>query len=324
MKWLMVTTAVLALLSPAVHAQSMNSAETPVMEAPGRYLVFFPLDKAELSVDDREIVTQAAEEFRITGSARIEVTGHTDTSGSAEHNRRLSERRAQMVADELERLGIPAADLIVIGRGEEDLRIPTADNVVEDGNRRVEIVFDVPAPEPAPVAAAPAPVVAETAPEPTPVEEASPFLGLRMSALYGHNFGERDDDEGSGKSQNDLAGLEFSFAALPGDFVALSLKQAILYSFNGEDDGLNGRSGVSLGLMPLNLGIINPYLSANGGYIYGPGVQDGFVAGPELGFNIPVGDSTVLNAKVAYDYQFRNSDWDKGIVWGGLGLGFLF
>jgi hypothetical protein len=77
--------------------------------------------------------------------------------------------------------------------------------------------------------------------------------------------------------------------------------------------------------MPLNLRIINPYLSANGGYIYGPGVQDGFVAGPELGFNIPVGETTVLNAKVAYDYQFRNAgDWDKGIVWGGLSLGFLF
>lgn len=326
MKSLVLTTAVLALLSPAVHAQSVNDAATPIMEAPGRFLVFFPLDKAALSAADRQIVTQAAEEFRTTGRARIEVTGHTDTSGSADHNSRLSERRAQTVADELERQGIAAADLVVIGRGEEDLRIPTADGVVEDGNRRVEIVFDIPAaaPEAAPVAAAPAPVVAERAPEPEAAEDPSPFLGLRMSALYGHNFGERDDAEGSGKSQNDLAGLEFSFDALPGDIVGLSLKQAILYSFNGEDDGLNGRSGLSLGLTPLNLGIINPYLSANAGYIYGSGVQDGFVAGPELGFNIPVGDNTVLNAKVAYDYQFRNSDWDKGIVWGGLSLGFLF
>lgn len=319
MKSLMLTAAVLALLTPAVHAQSLNDAETPFMEAPGRYGVFFPWDKVELSVDDQQIVAEAAEEFRTTGSAQILVTGHTDTSGSAEYNLRLSERRAQLVAAELERQGIPAADMVLIGRGEEELRIPTADNVREPGNRRVEIVFDVPAAEPAP-----APVVAAEVAEPMPVDEPGPFLGLRMAALYGHNFGERDDDDGDGKSQNDLAGIEFSFNALPGSLVSLNLKQAILYSFNGEEDGVNGRSGVSIGLTPLDLGIVNPYLSANAGYIYGSGVQDGFVAGPELGFNIPVGESTVLNAKVAYDYQFRNADWDKGIVWAGLGLGFLF
>jgi hypothetical protein len=27
---------------------------------------------------------------------------------------------------------------------------------------------------------------------------------------------------------------------------------------------------------------------------------------------------------VAYDYQFRNSDWDEGILWGGLDLGIRF
>jgi hypothetical protein len=319
MRSLMLTVAVLALLTPAVHAQSVNDAATPFMEAPGRYLVFFPWDKAALTADDQRIVAQAAEAFRTTGSARIEVTGHTDTSGSAAYNLRLSERRAQLVADELERQGIAAADLVVIGRGEEDLRIPTADNVREAGNRRVEIVFDVPVAEPEP-----APVVAAAPAEPVPVDEPGPFLGLRMDALYGHNFGERDDDDGDGKSQNDLAGIEFSFNAVPGSLVSFNLKQAILYSFNGEDDGLNGRSGVSIGLTPLDLGIVKPYLSANAGYIYGSGVQDGIVAGPALGFDIPVGDRTVLNAKVAYDYQFRNADWDKGIVWAGLGLGFLF
>lgn len=320
MRSLIFSAAFLALLTPAVHAQSVNDAETPFMEAPGRYGVFFPWDKAELTAADQQIVAQAAEEFRTTGSAQILVTGHTDTSGSADYNLRLSERRAQMVADELERQGVSAADMVLIGRGEEELRIPTGDNVREAGNRRVEIVFDVAVAEPEP-----APVVAvEEAAEPMPVDEPGPFLGLRMDALYGHNFGERDDKQGSGKSQNDLAGIEFSFNAVPGSLVSLNLEQAILYSFNGEDDGINGRSGVSIGLTPLDLGIVNPYLSANAGYIYGSGVQDGIVAGPELGFDIPVGDRTVLNAKVAYDYQFRNADWDKGIVWAGLGLGFLF
>ena len=31
-----------------------------------------------------------------------------------------------------------------------------------------------------------------------------------------------------------------------------------------------------------------------------------------------------VRPKVAYDYQFRNSDWDEGIIWGGLDLGIRF
>lgn len=306
-----------ALLAPVALAQSTDGADVPIMEGPGKYLVFFPWNKATLSADDQRIVAQAAEEFRTTGSARIEVTGFTDTSGSPAYNLGLSERRAQLVAAELERLGVPATDLVVTGRGQEDLRVPTADNVREAGNRRVEIVFDV---------AAPAPVAepAVAAEEPARPSETVPRLGLRLAALYGHNFGEQDETSSTNDRVNDLAGVELSFNALPGDHLSLTVKQAILYSFNGEDDGVNGRTGLGLGLTPLNLGFVQPYLSANVGYIYGPGVQDGVVAGPELGFNVPVGSATVLNAKVAWDHQFRNADFDRGILWAGVGLGFLF
>ena len=316
MRSLLLSAAMVALIAPTAMAQATDGADAPLMEAPGKYLVFFPWNKAALTADDQHVVAQAAEEFRTTGSARINVTGHTDTSGSPEYNLRLSERRAQMVAAELERLGVPAADLVVIGRGQEDLRVPTADNVREAGNRRVEIVFDVPAPAPVPE------VVAKE--EPPHPQEAVPRLGLKLAALYGHNFGEVDESDGNSEKENDLAGVELSFNALPGEHLSLTVKQAILYSLNGEDDGVNGRTGLGLGLTPLNLGFFQPYLSANLGYIYGSGVQDGMVAGPELGFNIPVTSATVLNAKVAWDHQFRNADFDRGILWAGVGLGFLF
>ena len=81
---------------------------------------------------------------------------------------------------------------------------------------------------------------------------------------------------------------------------------------------------LSLGLTPLNLILFRPYLSANFGGVYGSGVQDGLVAGPELGFNVGVTDSINLGLKVAYDYQFRNAGWDEGILWGGLDLGVRF
>ena len=281
-KTLLLSAAMVALIAPTAFAQSTNGADTPIMEGPGKYLVFFPWDKATLSADDQRIVAQAAEEFRQTGSAQINVTGYTDTSGSPDYNLRLSERRAQLVATELERLGIAATDLVVIGRGEEDLRIPTADNVREAGNRRVEIVFAVPDP-------APAPARRSRRGEAGPEREPCRSWGS-LGALYGHNFGEQDESGTEQRSENDLAGAELTFNALPGDFVSLSLKQAILYSLNGEDDGINGRTVLSLGLTPLNLGV-RPYLSANFGGVYGSGVQDGLVAGPELGFNIPLTDT---------------------------------
>ena len=317
MRSLLLGAAMVALMAPAAFAQSMDGADAPIMEGPGRYLVFFPWDKATLTADDQRIVAQAAEEFRQTGSARIDVTGYTDTSGSAEYNLRLSERRAQMVASELERQGVAATEMVVIGRGEENLRIPTADGVREAGNRRVEIVFAVPE-------AAPAAEPVAEAPAPEPMEEVAKRFTFTLGALYGHNFGESDESGTDDKTENDLVGAELTFDALPGDIVGLSLKQAILYSLNGIDDGINGRSVLSLGLTPLNLLVFRPYLSANFGGVYGSGVQDGLVAGPELGFNIGLTDAIQLGLKVAYDYQFRNSDWDRGIAWGGLDLGYRF
>ena len=315
MRMWMLGAAMVALLAPAAWAQATDGADAPIVEGPGRYLVFFPWNKATLTEDDQRVVAQAAEEFQRTGSARIDVTGYTDTSGSAAYNLRLSERRAEMVAAELERLGVARDQMVVVGRGEEDLRVPTGDNVREAGNRRVEIVFAVPEAAPAPAR------VAETAPPPP---QAMRRVTATLGALYGHNFGEQDQSGSRGERENDLAGAELVLNAIPGDLVSLSVKQALLYSFHGEDDGINGRTGLGLGLTPFGHGSVRPYLQANVGYIYGPGVQNGAVAGPELGLDFELSPSTVLGAKVAWDHQFRNADFDRGILWAGLGLGYRF
>jgi hypothetical protein len=311
MRALMLSAAVLALMAPAAaYAQSsVNAASPPEIEGPGRYTVFFPWNKATLSEEDRQIVVKAVEEYRQTGNARITVTGHTDTSGSAAYNLQLSQRRAETVAAEMIRQGVPASEIETIGRGEEDLLVPTADGVREPRNRRVVIEFPVPPAAPAP---APAPVV-EAAPPP-------PRYTVGLGPMYGHNFGETDDD-----TENDLAGANLEIDGLFGRFGKVTLNQAILHSFNGIDDGINGRTALGIGLTPVDLKVFQPYLSVNVGGVYGPGVQDGFIAGPELGFQVNMTERVALRAKLAYDYQFRNSeDFHKGIAWAGLGLGYRF
>jgi hypothetical protein len=279
---------------------------------PGPFVVFFPTDEATLSPDAARVVDEAAAEYQQTGVAQIVVTGHTDTVGSAAYNLALSERRAAMVADELIRRGVPATDIVTVGRGEEDLLVPTADGVDEPRNRRVEIVVPQP-PPPAPVAQA-APV--EVEPEAGP-EEPGPFA-FTIGPLYGHNFGETDDG-----GENDLVGAQLTFSVLPGFLGGVSLKQGVLWSFNGEEDGLTGRSVAALEFAP-DLGIVRPILAANVGGVYGRGVQDGFVAGPEIGLDITLLENVAMRAFAAYDYQFRNSNWDEGILWGGLNLGVRF
>jgi hypothetical protein len=313
MKALVIGASLLALMAPVAHAQTSGQVAPPTVEGGGRYLVTFGLDQTTLTDEDRRVIAQAAEDFRRTGSARVTVTGYTDTAGAATYNLELSQRRAEIVAEELEREGVPATSIVTVGRGEENLLVATADGVSEPRNRRVEIVVQEP-PAPAPVAAAP---IAPAAPEPEPEPEPRTSV-LTLGPIYGHNFGETNDG-----NENDLVGGELVYNAFPGFLGGVSLKQAVLYSFNGENDGINGRSVVSLDFAP-DLGVVRPFLSANFGGVYGSGVQDGLVAGPEVGFNLNLIEGLEMRAKVAYDFQFRQPDWDEGILWTGLGFGIAF
>jgi outer membrane protein OmpA-like peptidoglycan-associated protein len=147
------------LVSKAIeyNQRSKAQADQSRQTEPGKFIVFFDLNEATLTPDGARVVAEAAQEYQETGAAEIVVTGHTDTSGSAAYNLKVSQRRAEVVANELIRRGVPATDITTVGRGEEDLLVPTADGVREPRNRRVEIVVPQPPPPPEPVAS-PAPV----------------------------------------------------------------------------------------------------------------------------------------------------------------------
>jgi OmpA-OmpF porin, OOP family len=112
----------------------------PAPAAPS-YMVFFDWDRSNLSAQALNTIKQAAGAYKTKGSARITATGHTDKSGPDAYNMALSLRRANTVKDALVREGVPATAIAVIGRGESQPLVQTADGVREPQNRRVEIVI---------------------------------------------------------------------------------------------------------------------------------------------------------------------------------------
>jgi OmpA-OmpF porin, OOP family len=111
-------------------------------QAPARsYLVFFDWDKATLTDRARQIIKEAADNSTRVQYTRIEVNGYTDTSGTPKYNQGLSVRRAQAVAAELVKNGVPRNVITIQGFGETHLLVPTGPGVREPQNRRVEIII---------------------------------------------------------------------------------------------------------------------------------------------------------------------------------------
>ena len=127
----------------AFNAPRPAAAVAPaVAPAPARtFLVFFDWNRADLTDRGRQIIAEAAQARSTQQVTRIEVNGYTDTSGSAQYNQGLSVRRANTVAAELVRLGVPRQEIVAQGFGETNLLVPTPDNTREPQNRRVEIIL---------------------------------------------------------------------------------------------------------------------------------------------------------------------------------------
>ena len=88
--------------------------------------------------DDLAVVAESLNRYP---ESTVQVLGHTDNTGSAQHNLDLSQRRAGAVSSILIGAGVAAHRVQSIGRGEDQ---PAASNLTPEGraqNRRVDIVI---------------------------------------------------------------------------------------------------------------------------------------------------------------------------------------
>lgn len=103
--------------------------------------ITFKSDSAELDPSFFKVLNSVNVVVKKYNKTVVEVAGHTDSTGAADYNQKLSERRANSVAQYLENQGLANNRVVTVGAGESR---PVADNATPQGrqsNRRVELTL---------------------------------------------------------------------------------------------------------------------------------------------------------------------------------------
>ncbi|MFT4065067.1 OmpA family protein [Paraburkholderia sp.] len=103
------------------------------------YGVNFDLDKSTLRADAKPVLDRMATLLKAHADWKIEVAGHTDSTGEDAHNMKLSQDRADAVAQYLKSAGVTST-LTSKGYGSTQPLVPNTTDALRAQNRRVELV----------------------------------------------------------------------------------------------------------------------------------------------------------------------------------------
>ena len=129
--------------APATTPRAAEPATAAVSAPSVNLSVEFATGSAGLTPQARRTLDQLGRALASHDLAQyhFRIEGHTDTVGSPELNKALSQRRAETVAAYLEQnYGIARTRLEAIGMGEEGLAVPTPPQTANSQNRRVKVV----------------------------------------------------------------------------------------------------------------------------------------------------------------------------------------
>lgn len=128
------------VLSDEQLRKDFGAAMAAAPQAPVSYLLYFETGGATLTPESQGLIPQILAEIQRRPGADVSVVGHSDTQGDDNANFQLALSRAQTVAQSISTAQLSADRISVESHGEKNLLIPTADDVPEPRNRRVEIL----------------------------------------------------------------------------------------------------------------------------------------------------------------------------------------
>lgn len=108
--------------------------------------MYFEWDRSDLTSEAAAVIDQAVANIRAEAAcapSSVVIEGHTDSSGASAYNQRLSQRRADVVANALTARGIDSSIITELAKGETELAKATRDGVREPLNRRSEVTITV-------------------------------------------------------------------------------------------------------------------------------------------------------------------------------------
>ena len=125
-------------------AKGLKPSEAALLSAlppaPKSFTLYFFEGTTDMTPASVPALDQLRAEIAKRPGAEVQVTGHTDTVGSNADNDLLSRRRAEEILNLLASRGFDRSIMTAVGRGERELKVPTADNVSSPINRRVEVI----------------------------------------------------------------------------------------------------------------------------------------------------------------------------------------
>lgn len=130
---------VAATVSPDEVRRDFGGTIDALPGRPASFLLYFLEGKDELTPASRLEMDKVFAELKRRPAPDIVVIGHTDTVGNLSFNDKLSLARAERMRELMVELGIPPDRIQAAGRGKREPLVPTADNMPEPRNRRVEI-----------------------------------------------------------------------------------------------------------------------------------------------------------------------------------------
>ena len=126
------TTETRSLFSEALQVQP---------KAPESFLLYFEFDSTVLRKESNRVLEAILKSVGERESHDLSIIGHTDRAGDYDYNLQLSLQRASAVRDLLVGHGVASDYIQLSSHGEGNPLIPTADDVAEPRNRRVEVVI---------------------------------------------------------------------------------------------------------------------------------------------------------------------------------------